>query len=192
MNDKLLFNIILLGPPASGAKTSLRDRIVRNTFSYALLSTHGIDFLSCGVETKNGIVKLRIWDTAGQDRFRSRYTNYFRNSHCFILGYDITDENSFQSIKNEFYDIALSNFEGTQVKKPLIYLVANKIDLEDEIKVSDEEAMSFANEKKIPYFKVSAKTREGVDFLINHIANSLIKQFSNTNIKENKKIKIDE
>ena len=92
--------------------------------------------------------------------------NYFRSSNCIILGYDITDKISFQSIKKEYFDKILDSLDVNQIKSPLIYLVANKIDLQDRIQVPDEEAMSFVNEKKIPYFKVSAKSGEGVDYLI--------------------------
>ena len=192
MDVKYIFKILLLGLPATGAKTSLFNRIVKNDFDESPTPTIGADFKNYNVTTNNGIVELQIWDTAGQERFRSIRISYYRGCHCFILGYDITDKESFKKIKNDFYNSILDNLESNPIKNPLIYLVANKIDLQDRIQVPDEEAISFANEKKIPFFKVSAKTGEGVDNLINHITNSLIKQFPNNIIKQNKNITIEE
>jgi Ras-related protein Rab-1A len=191
MNDEYFFKIILLGPSSTGAKTSLLLRIVDNTFLECQSCTIGMDYKIYSVKTKNGIAKLQIWDIPGQERFLIIGKNYYKSSDCIILGYDITDKRSFQSIKKEYYDSILDSLDVNQIKSPLIYLVANKIDLQDRIQVPDEEAISFANEKKIPYFKISAKTGEGVDCLINHITNSLIKRFSYNNIKQNKTITND-
>ena len=192
MDDKYIFKILLLGPSGTGAKTSLMDRIVGNTFDPTKLCTIGVDFKIYGIKTKYGIVKLQIWDLAGQERFRSLFYSHYKGCHCFILGYDITDKDSFKDIKNTFYNLIFNNLGSNPIKNPLIYLVANKIDLQDRIQVPDEEAISFANEKQIPYFKVSAKTGEGVDNLINHIVNSLIKKFPNSIINQNKAITFDE
>ena len=192
MDVKYIFKILLLGSSGTGAKTSLLNRIVDNVFDTPPVPTIGVDFKIYNVTTNNGIVKLQIWDTAGQDRFKNIRQCYYRGCHCFILGYDITNKESFKEIKNDFYKSILENLESNPVKNPLIYLVANKIDLQDRIEVPDEEAISFANEKQIPFFKVSAKTGEGVDNLINHIINSLIKQFPYNNIKQNKNITIEE
>ena len=147
MNDKYFFKVILLGDSATGAKTSLMLRIVNNTFSEWMISTIGFSYTIYRVETKYGIVKLQIYDTAGQEKYRNFAINNYRGTHCFILGYDITNEYSFKNIKNYFYDSIIEDLDVNPIKNPLIYLVANKIDLSDRIQVSDEEAMSFANEK---------------------------------------------
>ncbi len=188
MDDKFFYKVLLLGSSTIGAKTSLLLRIVDNTFDDCQLSTLGFDFKDAMVNTDYGTAKLRIWDTAGQERFRAITENYCKKGfHCFILGYDITNRKSFEDIKNDFYNSIFENL-GNQIKNPLIYLVANKIDLQDRIQVTDEEAKSFANEKKIPFFKVSAKTGEGVDILKNHIVKSLIKHFPKDEIKLHKTI----
>ena len=187
MNDKCIYKIMLLGPPATGAKTSLLMRITNNYFQEDTLSTMGLDYKFISHQTKYGIVKFQIWDTAGQARFRAIQKNYYRGCHCFVLGYDITKKNSFDEIKNEFYNYIIT--EENPIKNPLICLVANKIDNQDNIQVLDEEAISFANDKKIPYFKVSAKTGEGVDILKNYIFNAIIEKFPSIDNKQNKTIK---
>ena len=192
MNDKYFFKILLIGSSSIGAKTSLMYRMVDNVFEEEILPTIGVDYKIYSVETKYGIIKLQIWDTCGQERFSAINDSYHKGCHCFILGYDITNKESFSSAESTYYISILKNIKSNPVKNPLIYLVANKIDLQDEIRVPDEEAMQFANEKQIPYFKVSAKAGEGVDLLKDHIINSLIKQFPKNNIKQNKTITIDE
>ena len=183
MNDKYFFKIILLGPSATGAKSSLMIRMVENNFYESIVPTIGVEFKILNVLTENGTAKLQIWDTAGQSNFKKITSSYYKGCHCFVLGYDITDKESFKLIKNDFFNSIFKNLKGNQVKNPLIYLVANKIDLQDRIEVTDEEAISFANEKKIPFFKVSAKTGEGVNFLKIDIVKSLIKQFPKSKIK---------
>ena len=88
------FQIILYGTSGSGSKTSLMERIVDNKFEY-YVPTIGLDFKILNIESKYGKIKLQIWDLAGQERFRNVVKNYFKRAHCIILGYDITDKESF-------------------------------------------------------------------------------------------------
>ena len=192
MKAEYLYKIIFVGPSNSGAKTSLIFRIVNNYCEENFIPTIGVDFKLYEVKTNYGNVKLQIWDTAGQERFLDYQQSYYKNGHCLVFGYDITNKESFQELKKLHYKKILKYLNSNQKINPLIYLVANKIDLQEDIQVPDEEAISFANKKQIPYFKVSAKTGEGVDNLINHIVNSLIKKFPNSIINQNKAIIFDE
>ena len=125
------------------------------------------------VQTDFGKIKLQIWDTAGQERFRNQYITYVKGSDCIILGYNVTDRQSFKQIKN-WYNFVMKNKGGDL---PLIYLVGNKIDLIEEREISDEEGISLANDLNMKYFGVSAKTGENVDILFDDIVNSLIKKY---------------
>ena len=116
---------------------------------------------------------MNLWDTAGQERYRSINGIFIKDSHCVILGFDITNKFSFKEIENYHYN-KVKNILGDE---SLIYLVANKIDLIDEVEVSEKEAIDYAKEKGIKYFRVSAKTGEGVNELLEDIANSLIIKF---------------
>ena len=181
------FKIILYGPSFTGAKTSLLERIVNNKFEI-YLPTVGIDFTYLIIESKYGIIKLIIWDCPGQQKLRNTVKSYFKEAHCTILGYDITDKESFEETKKSCYDSIIDNLNKDNI--PLFYLVANKIDLHDEIEIPDKDALSFAKEKKMEYFKISAKTGEGVDLLLNHIVNSLIKKYMQNIIKKDINFKL--
>ena len=181
------FKIILYGPSFTGAKTSLLERIVNNKFEI-YLPTIGVDFNTLNIESKYGIIKLMIWDCAGQEQFRNTVKSYFKGAHCIILGYDITNKKSYEETKKSCYDFIIDNLNKDNI--PLFYLVANKIDLHDEIEIPDKDALSFAKEKKMEYFKISAKTGEGVDLLLNHIVNSLIKKYMQNIIKKDINFKL--
>jgi len=114
-----------------------------------------------------------LWDTTGQEKYRAMNNLFIKCSRCVILGYDITDKLSFKEIENYHYN----NVKNILGDEPLIYLVANKIDLIDKEEVSEEEAIEYAKEKGIKYYRVSAKTGEGVNELFEDIVNSLIIKF---------------
>ena len=168
-----LFKLLLLGESGTGAKTCLLHRYIYNSFQSNLLSTIGIDFKIKMVYTDFGAIKLQIWDTAGQERFHKISSTYVKGSHCIILGYDVTDINSFKQIRKYWDNFIKKNKGGNS---PLMYLVGNKIDKPDRV-VSDEEGKSLANDLNMKYFGVSAKTGENVDILFDDIVNSLIKKY---------------
>ena len=175
MNTNIkLFKLLLLGEIATGAKTSLLHRYIDNSFQSSTIATIGIDSRIKIVQTDFGVIKLQIWDTPGQERFRTINSTYVKGSHCIILGYDVTNKESFKSIRNSWYDYIKNNIG---VDFPLLYLVGNKIDKIEERILSDEEGISLANDLNMKYIGVSAKTGENVDILINDIVNSLIKKF---------------
>ena len=168
-----LFKLLLLGKSNTGAKTSLMLRYIDNSFSSNLLATIGIDFRIKIVQTDFGEIKLKLWDTAGQERFRAISSTFVKGSDCIILGYDVTNRKSFESIRDSWYNYVKENIA---VDLQLIYLVGNKIDKPDRV-VSDEEGKSLANDLNMKYFGVSAKTGENVDILFDDIVNSLIKKY---------------
>ena len=174
MNTNIkLFKLLLLGESCTGAKTCLLRRYIDNSFNANQITTIGIDFKIKMVYTDFGAIKLQIWDTAGQERFHKISSTYVKVSHCIILGYDVTDINSFKQIRKYWYNFVMKNKDGNS---PLMYLVGNKIDKPDRV-VSDEEGKSLANDLNMKYFGVSAKTGENVDILFDDIVNSLINKF---------------
>ena len=95
--------IIVIGDQSVG-KTNILNRYVKGEFSEEYAITIGMDFLSCNFELDDKIFILRLWDTAGSERFRSVTKGYYSNSCCALIVYDITDENSFISVKNWIED----------------------------------------------------------------------------------------
>ena len=112
MNTNIkLFKLLLLGESNIGAKTSLMLRYIDNSFPSSFISTIGIDSRIKIVQTDFGKIKLKLWDTAGQERFRNQYITYVKASDCIILGYDVTDGQSFKQIKN-WYNFVMKNKGG--------------------------------------------------------------------------------
>ena len=183
-----LFNIVLLGNSNIGAKTSLMHRYIDNSFPSRTISTIGIDSRIKIVQTDFGKIKLKLWDAEGQERWHTISSTYVKGSHCIILGYDVTDRQSFEEIRKYWDNCVMENKGGDS---PLMYLVGNKIDLIEERVVSDEEGKSLANDLNMKFFEVSAETGKGVDILLEDIGNSLIKTFTINKIDTNKSKKED-
>ena len=171
---KYTYRIIFLGESGTGAKTSLINRIISDTFSSTISPTPGDCFTVLSVQTKIGIIKLEIWDTPGQEKYRPLQKCLIKNCHCGILGYDVTRRETFNEIKNYHYD----NFKNNSNMDSLIYLVGNKIDIEER-EVSEEEGRNYAKEKNMKFFEISVKERIGIDELLEDIAISLIQKFKN-------------
>ena len=177
------YKIVFLGESGVGAKTSLISRLINNKFYECFESTIGANYSSIIIQVNLGIIVLDLWDTPGQELYRSLCNNFIKGSHCIILGYDISRARSLYDIKEYWYNKA-KNIVGDD---SLIYLVANKIDLIENINESEKEGINYAKEKDIKYFKVSCKTGEGVNELFEDIANSLIMKFKRKIIDINDK-----
>ena len=94
-----LFKFHIIGDSGVG-KTCILSRFTNDSFREKHLAIIGIDFKIKIIEIGGKVIKLQIWDIAGQERFRTMAKLYYKNSHGIILSYDVTDENSFKNIKN--------------------------------------------------------------------------------------------
>jgi small GTP-binding protein len=103
-------------------------------------------------------VKLQIWDTAGQERFRTITSSYYRGAHGIIVVYDVTDQESFNNVKQWFQEIDRYATEG--VNK---LLVGNKSDISDKKVVEYTVAKEFADSMGIPFLETSAKSSTNVE-----------------------------
>lgn len=128
----LLYKIIIIGDSNVG-KSNILSRYTKDQFQGNSKATVGVELGTKFVKVEGVGAKLQIWDTAGQERYRSLTSSYYKGCHgCFIV-YDITNEQSFESI-NTWYEQAVKE-AGKDVS---IILVGNKCDLENERKVSKE------------------------------------------------------
>lgn len=160
------FKVVLLGDVAVG-KTSLLNRYVYSTFSEAYQASIGMDFLSKTVAVGTQSVKLRVWDTAGQEKFRSLIPAYVRDAAAAVLLYDSTDRSTFESVRK--WTDELPN-KGQIV----LALAANKVDLEPRRTVTDEEGRAKADELQALYFPISAAKGTNVEALFTQIATKLV------------------
>ena len=167
--------IIVIGNQSVG-KTNIINRYVKGEFTQDYNITIGMDFLSCNLELGDKIFKLRIWDTAGSEQFRSITKGYYQNSCCAIIVYDITDESSFRSVKQWIDDC--HSYGSHRIH---LVLVGNKIDLQSERKITKEDATELATQFGMEFIETSAKTGENINTLFEEIC-----KYVNKNIDEGK------
>ena len=170
MNDyDFIYKIMLCGDPVS--KTSFLARYIENNFIDDPRPTIGVDFRLKIIELEDGKkVMLQIWDTPGEEIFKSIARIYFRGAHGVILFYDICNRESFKDL-NDWLDL----IKNSASESPHIVLVGNKIDLEKERKITAEEGEEFAKNKGLLFFESSAKTGKNVDLIFIELVKDLNK-----------------
>ena len=147
------FKIVIIGDAGVG-KSCLLNRAAKEKFTSDYCPTLGFEFLTFSTTIDNKIVRLQIWDTCGQEVYRSLITNFYRNSSLAFMVYSINSKESFLNINQWLKEVKLNS--NPDVK---IILIGNKSDLENEREVSYEEAKKFKDENQICYFEeTSAKT----------------------------------
>ena len=157
-DSELVFKILLLGDSEVG-KSCFLMRYSDNVFVENYITTIGLDYKLKNVKLDSGkTIKVQLWDTAGQDKYRTIAKNYFKGSHGILLLYDITKQSSFNNIREWIQDI-----REEVSPKAIIFLIGNKIDLADQRKISKEKGIELAEEYKLPFFEASAKSGENVD-----------------------------
>ena len=142
-------------------KSSLMLRFADDKYKTEFISTIGIDFKIRTIEDRDDgkVIKLQIWDTAGQDRFRSITSTYYKGAHGIIVVYDVTDSKSFQNVQQWLNDI--DRFASENVVK---LLVGNKCDVTDHQRaVSTEQGKELARSLGIDFVETSAKTSTNVE-----------------------------
>ena len=150
------FNISLLGEGNVG-KTSLISVYIGHEFEIDTLKTVGLDNYLAKEKYDGENYKFKVFDTAGQERYKSISKSTIQVADGFLLVYSVSDRNSFDLL-NEWL-MAIS--EQCDISRKVLFLVGNKIDVEKR-EVSNEEAVAFAKNKNIFYCETSAKTRFGV------------------------------
>jgi len=162
------YKILILGDSKVG-KSCFLTRYADKTFQEDYLSTIGMDYKIKNYELENGdIIKLYIWDTAGQDRFRSITSNYYKGADGIILIYDITKQETFNNVRNW-----ITSIKEEAPAKVVLILVGNKVDDEKNRAVPQSEGEKIADEYNLPFLECSAKSdinvTETFDVLIKKI-----------------------
>ena len=149
----LSFKIIIVGDSGVG-KSCLSIKASRNYFEDFYSPTVGFEFLTFNVKIEDQNIKLQIWDTCGQEVYRSLISSFYRSASLAIIVYSIDNEESFNNIEKWLNDIKTQS--SPDVK---IFLIGNKADLDDKRKITREQGEKFYNEHKISFFtETSAKT----------------------------------
>jgi small GTP-binding protein len=146
-------------------KTSLINVYSKGSMQDNVMPTIGLEFTTDTFTLKDGSqIKIQLYDTAGQEKYRSIVANYCRKALGCLLVYDITKRNTFEQCKL-FVDEVRSIAEPDCV----ILLVGNKTDLEDKREVSKDEGKKFSSENKMYFMETSAKSGEKVNEAFHHL-----------------------
>ncbi len=181
-------HIVTLGDGQVG-KTSIILRYIENSFTLNYLSTIGIDSKIKKVKLKNNEeIKVKISDTAGQERFKSIASNYMKKANGILLVYDITNQKSFMDIDKWFSEI-----NGEENIKPIV-LIGNKSDMNEEREVSTEDGQNLAKKygENVHFYETSCKTGENVNEAIDDLVNQVYDKYAKNNLNEGNNINLNE
>ena len=169
MSDEI-YRVVLLGKQATG-KTCIIAQFINGSFDPGTISSLTAQFIRKTIQFADGRnITLDIWDTAGQEKYRAIAKIYYKEARAVILVYDITDESSFIEMKEYWYEQV-----KLYAKKDVIFAVAaNKNDLDEERKISDEEGKKFANEIGAIFASTSAKNADGIQALFDNVGQKIL------------------
>ena len=177
---KNLFKIILIGNSGVG-KSSILHRYMKRTFDSNYKVTIGVDFFMKSLTINEQMVKIQIWDTAGQEKYKSMVSSYYRGAHVALIVFDLTSHASFEALPS-WVEIFFKN--GPEQKNTI--LIGNKKDLVEERQVSQEEVELFSQTNNMIYFETSAKDGDNIDYVFSYTAEKLL-EFYKRNKEELKK-----
>ena len=170
--DMLTFKIIIIGNSGVG-KTSITTSAVKNVFINDYKSTIGMEIFSLYLKVNDKPIKLQIWDTCGQEIYRSLIKNFYRNSSLAIIVYSIDKKKSFKDINLWIKEIRVNS--SPDIK---IVLIGNKSDLDKDRQVSYEEGKKYLDDDEVlKFFETSAKTGENIKKLFQEISIILYKDY---------------
>ena len=178
------FKIIIIGDSGVG-KSCLLRRAVQNTFTTSHTATIGFEFLLMYYDVNGAKMKLQIWDTCGQEMYRSLIQGFYRNTALTIMIYSIDNSDSFANLNKWLKDVR-NNSEKDQP----VFVVGNKYDLDDR-KVTFEEGKLFVEQNGLYHFiETSASSGYNVSELFDEIAKCLYKMYNATGKFQLKKLKL--
>ena len=170
-NFDLSFKIIIVGDQGVG-KSCLSIKASQNYFEEFYSPTVGFEFLTFNLKVQDKIIRLQIWDTCGQELYRSLINSFYHSTSLAIIAYSIDSNESFKNVEQWLNDIKTQS--NPDVK---IFLIGNKADLEDKREVSKEAGETFFKDHKLSYFaETSAKTGFNVQNVFIEVGKELYKE----------------
>lgn len=171
-NSAHLFRVVTLGESSVG-KTSIINRLVNKEFNAIEQPTIGSTFLLHEEEVEDFRIEMQIWDTAGQEKYKSLSPIYCRGAAAAVVTFDLTNHDTFEKL--EQWTNLVSEVSGTDT---VIFIAANKCDLTMKAQVTDEEMKTWTEARGYQLVKTSAKTGDGVFELFRAVAEALYRKGS--------------
>jgi len=165
-NYDMIFKIIIIGDSNVG-KTNILTKYLKDEFDPNSKPTIGVEFATKQFTIKNNIIKTQIWDTAGQERYRTITSSFYKGVKGCLLVYDITKKESFENIDKWISDIKSAAEENLS-----IILLGNKCDLEDQRKVSKEEAEEKSQLYNMAFMETSALYGTNIERAFDELINN--------------------
>ena len=184
--DEIGIKVTLIGESSVG-KTSIINRYTRNAFTQELDSTLGANYSQKKIELHGKKIRMDLWDTAGQEKYRAIGRHFYKESYIVCLVYDISNLDSFEKLKEVWYPELKEHGE----KLRILALVGNKIDKYLEEEVKEEDAKKFANEINAINKRTSAMEGTNIEDLFTTLAEKYLTDIANLVIqKEDSNIQI--
>ena len=174
---KISLKILLLGDTEVG-KTSLLLKYIDHVFPEEHIATIGVEYKVKFIVKDDYNIKLQIWDTAGQERFHSITKSIYRNTNGVLFVYDITKKSTFKNIKNWIKDTENVDKEIKGV------IIGNKIDLDENREIEEDDLKELSNKKNMPALECSAKNNINVNEAFNRLIDELLKDKTESQIME--------
>jgi len=170
--NSLTFKIIIIGNSGVG-KTSITNNAIKNIFFENYRATIGMEVFSLFLRVNHKLIKLQIWDTCGQEIYRSLITNFYRNASLAIIVYSIDKKSSFKDI-----DLWLKELRLNSCPDIKIILIGNKSDLNENREVSYEDGAKYLEDGCIlNFYETSAKTGDNIKKIFEDIGIMLYKDY---------------
>ena len=182
--DEIAIKVTLIGESSVG-KTSIINRYTKGNFSQELESTLGANYSQKKIVRHGKKIRLDLWDTAGQEKYRAIGRHFYKESYIVCLVYDISNQDSFEKLKSVWYP----DLQQFGEKLRIVAVVGNKIDKYLEEEVKDEDAKAFAEEIKAINKRTSAMEGTNIEDLFNSLVDKYLTDISGL-IIEGDKIKI--
>ena len=163
--------VLIVGESNVG-KTSLVRQYIENTFSDEKSSTIGYDTVRKEIEINNKLITLLIWDTCGQEQYRTINNMFLKDSKIVIFVYDITNESSFKELEKYWYPFIRDNLG----KEIILGIAGNKSDLYENEEVNEEEAREFSNSIDAIFNLTTAKNNEAINNLFKELTTQYIEK----------------
>ena len=166
MNDPSSVKVVLLGESGVG-KTSIISQFTKNQFNSRVETSVSANFISKVVDFPeiNKSIKFDIWDTVGQEKYRSLAKIFYKDAKIIVFVFDITKRKSFEAIKDFWYNETQNNADNN----PILAIVGNKIDLYNNRDIDIDEGQAYADEIRAIFQTTSALSNSGISNLFNHL-----------------------